>query len=144
MRLLHGIDAVDIRSLYFRVLDLEDGGLSDFFLERFTPEEIAYCIGEHEGSAARTESLAACFAAKEAVAKMMRVGFDRVSPTEIEVRHEDCGAPYVRLSGHAAQEAEKLGLTSADIVLTLTHTEIIAIASAMACIRDAAKTKQGG
>lgn len=91
----------------------------------FTDGEIAYCAG-------RVTSLAARFAAKEAVSKLLGVGIqhrDGVDWREIEVVSADNGDPSVVLYGKARMRAEKLGL--AEITLSFSHTHEHAIAVAV-------------
>jgi holo-[acyl-carrier protein] synthase len=80
------------------------------FLDRiFTPREKAYCLRKRNAA----ESFAARFAAKEAAAKALGTG--------ISYR------PGLAFHGRAAQTASRLGVTHA--ALSLTHTEILAMAS---------------
>ncbi|MBU2603704.1 MAG: NAD(P)H-hydrate dehydratase [Actinobacteria bacterium] len=88
----------------------------------FTPAELAYC----EGKADPVVSLAARFAAKEAVGKLLGSGV--LTWLEIEVTPERS----VRLSGRTAALAASLGV--ADIALSLTHTGSLAAASAVAVV----------
>jgi phosphopantetheine--protein transferase-like protein len=82
----------------------------------FTPEELT----DVEGSArTRAESLAARFAAKEAVLKVLRVSGNAPPPwTDIEVRRTPGGWPRVQLSGRAATLAAIAGLDSWAVSLT--------------------------
>ena len=78
----------------------------------------------------RTQSAAAMFAAKEAVAKALGTGFSRgVMPWAIEVTHEDGGAPGVRLYGDAQRRLEALG--GRRVLLSLTHEGDMAMAFAV-------------
>ena len=103
----------------------------DVFGERylarvFTPAERAAC-GE------APERLAARYAAKESVLKLLKVPADTAVPwTDIEVGAESSGAPTVTLHGRAAQIAAELGV--ADIELTLSHDGGMAMAVAAAVI----------
>lgn len=93
------------------------------FLRRvFTPAELAYGAG-------RPHSLAARFAAKEAVSKLLGVGIQHrggVEWREIEILSAENGAPQVVLHGRAARLARELGLNQ--IALSLSHTREHAIA----------------
>lgn len=73
----------------------------------------------------RARHLAARFAAKEAVGKLLGCGV--TSWREIEVAVE-AGAPRVRLYGRARRRAEELGL--GEVALSLSHTDTIAAACA--------------
>ena len=103
----------------------------DVFGERylarvFTPAERAAC-GE------APERLAARYAAKESVLKLLKVPADIAVPwTDIEVGAESSGAPTVTLHGRAAQIAAELGV--ADIELTLSHDGGMAMAVAAAMV----------
>ena len=94
------------------------------FVKRvFTHDEIRYCQSKRNSS----ERFAARFAAKEAATKALGTGIRLgVSWTSIEVGHAPGGRPILRLSGNAAHIAERLGVKR--ISLSLTHTEIIAMA----------------
>lgn len=106
----------------------------DRFLARvFTAAERAACAG-------RVPSLAARFAAKEAVAKLLGVGLrgigageraaEAVAFHQIEILRDQAGRPVVILHGRAADRAASLGL--GPIALSLSHTRLHAIASAVA------------
>jgi holo-[acyl-carrier protein] synthase len=89
-------------------------------------------------------SLAARWAAKEAVAKLLGVGLrglsgggrqgDGLAWHEIEVLSDAEGRPTLTLHGRAADRARMLGLGS--IALSLSHTREHAIASAVALVDD--------
>ncbi len=95
----------------------------DRFLQRvYTEGELADCRG-------RAESLAARFAAKEAVAKALGTGIWRggVSWSDIEVRrHSTSGAPILLLHSAAGDLAEELGLTEWSLSLSHDRTHAIA------------------
>lgn len=99
----------------------------DRFLSRvFTPQELAYC-GE------RPESLAARFAAKEAIAKALGSGVwrDGINWTDLEVSRDlESGAPGVLLHGPAQERADRLGLRRWS--LSLSHDRERAIAFVVA------------
>jgi len=120
----HGIDLCDIERI--RRL-LADHG--DHFLDRtYTPAEVAYARGRQRGFEA---SLAARFAAKEAVMKALGTGWtEGVAFGHIEVRVDALGKPFLVLSEGAAAKARERGITAWH--LTLSHTETLAIASVIA------------
>jgi len=125
MRVLgHGVDIVDIARIERTLNDH-----SERFLERcFTPAERAYA----EGSKRRTEHLAARFAAKEAVMKALGCGWaEGVGWTDIEVTRAESGQPSVVLRGEAERRASGMGIRR--WVVSLSHTEMMAIASVIAC-----------
>lgn len=74
----------------------------------------------------RAQSAAARFAAKEAFAKLIGTGLRGMRLTEIEVLHDALGKPYYALSGAAADRAQGL-----EIVLSITHSQVYAVASAV-------------
>lgn len=76
-------------------------------------------------------SLAARFAAKEAVAKALGTGIGPVSWQEIEIRRGPANRPELHLYGTAQQRANELGLTN--WAISLSHTQAYALASVVAC-----------
>ncbi len=97
------------------------------FLERVvTPAETAYCRSRGKQCQA---SLAARFAAKEAVLKAFGTGLRCGSLCEIEILPDALGKPQVRLSGCQAQLAAARGVTK--ILLTLSHGRDVAMACAV-------------
>jgi holo-[acyl-carrier protein] synthase len=89
----------------------------------FTPREMAEA--GHD-----VKSLAARFAAKEAVTKALRTGIGPVSWQEIEVLRGPSGEPLLHLHGEASRLAESLGLQTWS--LTLSHTDSDAVAFVVA------------
>lgn len=88
------------------------------FLKRvYTPGEIAYV----ERKANKFERYAARFAAKEAGMKAIGTGWRRgVTWQDFEVANLPSGRPTLRLTGVAAEVAERMGVKR--ISLSLTHT----------------------
>jgi holo-[acyl-carrier protein] synthase len=76
----------------------------------------------------RPHSLAASFASKEAVMKVLGTGNRGVAWREIEVLFHDTGKPYVRLNGRAQKEAEKLGIKEIDVSMSHSRENAIAVA----------------
>ncbi len=92
----------------------------DRFLKRvYTEQELTYCQG-------RVNSLAARWAAKEAVSKALGTGIGDVSWQEIEVVSEANRRPTLQLRGAAADLAARLGIT--EFAITLSHTKDYAVA----------------
>src|SRR5581483_2251465 len=92
----------------------------------YTDGELAYCAG-------RVTSLAARFAAKEAVSKLLGVGIqhrDGVDWREIEIVSASSGDPSLRLHGKAQRRAHEMGLN--EIALSFSHTHDHAIAFVVA------------
>jgi len=84
--------------------------------------------GKSDG--ARLQSLAARFAAKEAVMKALGVGLWQVDFVDIEIIGGRGGAPTVALHGRAAHVAAERGITH--VLLSLSHDGDSAIAMAVA------------
>ena len=118
-RLATGIDIVEIERF--------EGALDrhgDHFLERiFTEDELGE-IGD------RPASLAARFAAKEAVAKALGCGIGPVTWHEIEILRDSQSAPALHLHGAAQDMAAELRLSIWS--LSLSHTRLHAIAMVVA------------
>ena len=92
----------------------------------FTAAEQAYADAKNDP----TERYAVRWAAKEAVMKAMGVGLGEVAMVDIEVVKAENGAPSIVLHETAAAKAAELGIT--DVLITLTHTESLAQAIAVA------------
>jgi holo-[acyl-carrier protein] synthase len=93
------------------------------FLDRvYTGEELRVC-GD------RAHSLAASFASKEAVMKMLGTGNRGVAWREIETLYYPSGKPLIKLSGRAKKAAEKLGIKEIDV--SLAHSRDYATATAI-------------
>lgn len=87
------------------------------FVERvLTPLEQEYCQSRGRQAAA---SMAARFAAKEALLKALGTGLRGGKLTEIEVSNDALGKPSIALSGYFAQLAQQRGV--ARIHLSLSH-----------------------
>lgn len=100
----------------------------DRFLDRIlTPGERAYC----ERRKFPLPHIAGRFAAKEAILKALGTGWrGQIAWTDIEILNDDAGKPHVALSGHTEVVARRLGVSR--ILLSITHTEHYAAASAIA------------
>ena len=92
----------------------------DRFLTRyFTPEEIVYVRSRGAGAA---QSMAALFAAREALGKALGTGLD-FDLREAGVCHSDAGAPFFRFSGKLK---DRLGADR--VLLSLSHDGGVAAA----------------
>ncbi len=120
----HGIDLCGVGRIRRMVADH-----GDRFLDRtYTEAEVAYARRRKKGF---EETLAGRFAAKEAVMKALGTGWrDGVEFRGIEILNEPSGKPYVVLHGTTAEKASALGITAWHV--SITHTEDLAIASAVA------------
>jgi len=116
-----GIDAVDIHR--FRSLLARRPGME---ARLFTPSERAYA----SRMADPAPSLAARFAAKEAVMKALGVGLGAFAFHDVEVVNAPSGKPGLVLRGKAAALARAQGVRGWQ--LSLTHTDRTAHAVAVA------------
>jgi holo-[acyl-carrier protein] synthase len=114
-----GIDMIEIARL-----DEVFGRRGERFRDRvFTAAEIAYC----ESRAAKMESYAARFAAKEAAMKALGTGWgEGVGWRDIEVLRSPSGAVSLEFHGRARERLEQLGAHRAH--LSLTHSRDHALA----------------
>jgi holo-[acyl-carrier protein] synthase len=115
MPLATGVDIIKIKRIR-KAIDRH----GERFLQRvYTPTELA----EARNNPA---SLAARFAAKEAVAKALGCGIGPVSWQEIEIRRDAANRPYLLLYHAASQLALEQGITTWSI--SLSHTRKYALA----------------
>jgi holo-[acyl-carrier protein] synthase len=77
----------------------------------------------------RLQALAASFASKEAVMKLLGTGARGVSWREIETLAHPGGKPFIKLYGRAQGEADNLSIKEIDV--SLAHSREYAIASAI-------------
>ena len=120
MNLSSGIDLIEIA----RIHDAIERHGEKFIARIFTENEQREC-------GRRSASLAARFAAKEAVAKALGTGIGNVSWLEIEVVGDDNHAPHLVLHGAAEKTAMALGLNTWSLSLSHTHEHAIAFVVAL-------------
>ena len=77
----------------------------------------------------RAHSLAASFASKEAVMKVLGTGARGVGWRDIETLYHPTGKPLIKLNGRARTEAGKLGIKEIDV--SLSHSREYAVATAI-------------
>ena len=116
-----GVDAVEI-DRFRRSLERTPSMKSRLF----THGELEY-VEPHDDP---TASLAARFAAREAVMKAMGVGLGAFEFHDVWVQRADSGRPTLAVTGRAEQIANDLGVT--DWHLSITHTDTTAIAYVIA------------
>ncbi len=111
----------------------------DRFIRRiFSPAEAALCHG-------RAESLAARWAAKEAIAKLLGVGLRGIGGAggvafhDIEILADALGRPTVILHGAAQARADELHIGS--LSLSLSHDHGLAIAVVVALCAPAVRKR---
>jgi len=116
----HGIDIVDCDRIR---TSMEEHG--ERFLQRiFLPGELDYCLAQKFPE----RSLAARFAAKEAVSKAFGTGIGTsMGWQDIEVVRTASGAPQCLL--HAGAQERFQSLHGRNILISLTHTDHLASAS---------------
>ena len=116
-----GVDAVDIER-FRRSLER-----TPTMRERlFTQIELDYVAPKSDP----VPSLAARFAAREAVMKALGVGLGAFGFHDVWVERKDTGEPTLAVTGAAQQLADTAGITSWH--LSITHTDTVAIAYVVA------------
>jgi len=111
-----GIDIIEIARIKKAILRWEER-----FLRRI------YTDAELRLYYRKPQSLAARFACKEAVMKLLETGRRGVSWRDIETLSHPGGKPLVNLYGRAQNKAKELGLK--EIAVSLSHSKEYAIAS---------------
>ena len=111
-----GIDIIEVSRFEKHAASLD----SRFCKRVFTIYELDYLKTK------KAASMAGLFAAKEAVAKALGTGFRGFFPTDIEIRHDSCGAPFAKLYGMANQLAE-----GKKVLISISHTKTLAAAVAI-------------
>lgn len=109
-----GVDIIEIARIERAMLRWQGS-----FLKRvYTEAELDTCRG--------APSLAARFAAKEAVMKALGSGTRGVSWRDIEIISNSDGAPSVQLHGRARRRCSEVGI--ADFSVTMAHSKQYAVA----------------
>lgn len=122
MKVSTGIDLVEVGRIQGAV-----ERFGDRFLERvFTREELAE-------ARQKTPSLAARFAAKEAVSKALGTGIGPVGWREIEILLGSQREPILHLHGAAARMALQRGITTWSVSLSHTKDYAAAVVVGLAC-----------
>jgi holo-[acyl-carrier protein] synthase len=115
-----GVDLIEIE----RIKDSIDKFGERFLKRIYTSRELSL-FGANVGS------LAARWAAKEAVAKALGCGIGPVEWTEIEILHGNNKEPVLFLHEKAAKLAEEQGLKEWSLSLSHTHEHAIAFVAAI-------------
>lgn len=92
----------------------------------FTPVELAYVAPKVDP----VPSLAARFAAREAVMKALGLGLGAFGFHEVWVERAESGAPSLAITGRAAELADRAGVVRWH--LSLTHSDLVAVAYVVA------------
>ncbi len=116
-----GVDAVDVER--FRTSLARTPSMRT---RLFTAEELAYVAPKVDP----VPSLAARFAAREAVMKAMGLGLGAFGFHDVWVTRDASGSPRLMVAGRALELAVDRGITRWH--LSLTHTELVAIAQVVA------------
>jgi len=118
-----GIDLVEIDRFQDAIQRHKERFLHRVFTEREL-DEVGHDVA----------SLAARFAAKEAVSKALGTGISLITWREIEVLRGEARQPVLYLHGEAARRAESLSLRTWS--LSLSHTQNYAIAMVVGIGKD--------
>lgn len=116
-----GTDLVEVDR--FRAAMRRTASLAD---RLFSAAERAYASDQRDPA----KSLAARFAAKEAVMKALGVGLGDFDFHDVEVLRHGSGAPALEVRGRAGQLAAERGVTGWHV--SLSHTESTAVAFVVA------------
>ena len=90
----------------------------------YTSHEIDYCESKKKG---RYASYAGTYAAKEAFIKALGTGMRHGSWQDIEIYHDELGAPLIRLQDTFKEIYETLGYT--DIHVSISHCKEYAMST---------------
>ncbi len=115
-----GIDIIEIERVKKAVSN------ENFLKKCYTSKEIELFTTSYMNY----NSLAGNFAGKEAVAKALGTGFNKVEPIHIEILRDGVGKPYVTLHENAKEIAHKLNITQ--ILISISHDKTKAISYAIA------------
>ena len=110
-----GIDIVEIERIESAIKRWDKRLLNRIYTEA----ELKICQG-------RIASLAAHFAGKEAVMKVLGTGAKGIGWREIEILADAYGKPLVQLHGKAREKAKKLNLSEFSISLSDTKQHAVA------------------
>lgn len=117
----NGVDLIEIERIQ-NIVEKKPHFLTRFFTEG----EIALFKSKN----LKIETIAANFAAKEAVAKALGTGVRGFNLKDVEILRDKWGAPYVVLHGEAAALSEQLGIKHWSV--SLSHTKMYAVAFVIA------------
>ncbi len=110
-----GVDIIEI----YRIKQAVSNWQHSFLSRIYTEVELKHCHN-------LASSLAARFAAKEAVMKALGTGARGLSWRDIEVISNNNGTPLVQLYGKALDKAREIGIT--EFSISLSHNKQYAIA----------------
>lgn len=116
-----GVDLVDI--VRFQAVLRRRPSLAE---RLFSAEELAYAASLADPA----PTLAARFAAKEAVMKALGVGIGAVDWTDVAVRRREGGSPELLVRGRAAKLAAERGVSGWQV--SISHTATVASVTVLA------------
>lgn len=120
-----GVDIVEIHRIVSAIRRYGDA-----FLNRiYTETEQEYCLSRSNRRIA-CQSLAARFAAKEAVFKCLGISGKGMRWKDIEILNEASGKPFVKLHGEFLEFSKELGIET--VMISLSHSREYGIAYAIA------------
>ena len=111
-----GTDIIEIHRIEQAVLSWQDS-----FLRRI------YTEAELESCRNRASSLAARFAAKEAVMKALGTGAKGIKWRDIEILSDSEGAPVIQLHGRARRKAEENGIAKFSVTMSRCKEYAVAV-----------------
>ena len=103
------------------------GAATESFLKKYFTNEEIFRYQQMKNSA---PSIAADFAAKEAVAKAIGTGFRGFSSNEIEIGRDELGRPFVCTYGRCADICRQKGIEN--FYISLSHCKEFAVAYTIA------------
>ena len=116
MPYLVGMDLVDVAEVEESLAQF-----GDTYLQRvFTPREVTACGGD-------ARRLAACFAAKEAVAKTFDAGDEALDWRSIEVLAARDGTVTAELAGHSSEIAARAGIGRFEVSVSAADEYAVAV-----------------
>lgn len=102
----------------------------DRFFERFYGDDERAELDKRNYSA---QTAAGMFCAKEAFSKALGTGLVGFSLRNVQLLHNENGAPYLKLSGNAEKHASKLNMRFS---VSISHTDSIAAATVIGYTAD--------
>ncbi len=100
--------------------------------------EHAFTLGERDQSATRQDSheyLVGRFCAKEAVYKAIASCGEEFHPSDLEILDDEDGHPHVTLGGRTAAAIERLWGPGVDVLVSISHEDVLTSAFALAQTR---------
>lgn len=121
MNIYSGVDLIEIS----RIAESIENFNNRFLNKIYTTEEQEICKKN-------IPSLAARFAAKEAVSKALKTGIGLIQWTDIEILKDQTGAPTLYLHNNAKIKADELNIKNWSISLSHSKKHAIAMVTALA------------